>query len=696
MSDDGAAAIQESAALILGRCLPPNSNNGQRTGLVVGHVQSGKTLSFTTVIALARDNGIPLVIVAAGTKNPLLAQTVDRLLSDLRVNGIPGPPRWLHIRNPDLTSRQTVEHAIEEWRDPTVPLAEKATLLLTVMKQHQRLENLNSLLQVLDLTGVPSLIIDDEADQASLNNRVNQNAESTTYQRLVALRRHLPCNSFLQYTATPQAPLLINIIDVLSPQFVKVLQPGDGYVGGDVIFAENRPYARVIPPGDIPAPNNPLGDPPGSLLEALRIFFVGVAAGLPTWGPANPNRSMLVHPSRTTDPHYQYFQAINAVVGEWRRMFTLPEIDRDRQDLLEDFHDAYRDLIATEPDLPEFAAIAANLPRALARTFIREVNTRGQRRTPEIEWNQAYAWILVGGQSMDRGFTVKELTVTYMPRGTGVGNADTLQQRARFFGYKRHYIGFCRVYLEVAVLNAFEAYVAHETQMREELQTLDDTGASLAGWKRRFVLDAALTPCRNNVISHDYVQSSYSDSWFHPAFVRMDETTIALNQADVDAFIQGAPFAADTSFRTTKTAQRHDVCDVPLRSLIDDLLLKYRVEDADDTSNLLGVLLQLGEWLKDHPDDTARVYNMRPRFAGNRTISAQGRITIGGLMQGRTDAADAYPGDRAFVDRARVTAQIHFTDLRVAGQRVRERVPILAVWVPADLDLTWVAQGGNR
>lgn len=97
LPDDGAAAILESAALILGRCLPPGGANGQRTGLVVGHVQSGKTLSFTTVIALARDNGIPLVIVAAGTKNPLLTQTVDRLLSDLRVNGIPGPPRWIHL-----------------------------------------------------------------------------------------------------------------------------------------------------------------------------------------------------------------------------------------------------------------------------------------------------------------------------------------------------------------------------------------------------------------------------------------------------------------------------------------------------------------------------------------------------------------------------------------------------------------------
>ena len=366
-SGQGADAILQAGAAILGRCTPP-TQAGHRTGLVVGHVQSGKTLSFTTVIALARDNGIPLVIVAAGTKNPLLGQTVERLLADLRVNGIPGPPRWLHIRNPDTASRQTIEHAIEEWRDPTIPRAEKATLLLTVMKQHQRLDNLNTLLGSLDLDGVPALIIDDEADQASLNTRVNQNAESTTYSRLVALRRHLPSHTFLQYTATPQAPLLINIIDVLSPQFVKVLEPGEGYVGGEIIFAPNRPYARVIPAADIPAPNNPLGDPPPSLLEALRLFFVGVAAGLPTWGPANPNRSMLVHPSRTTDPHYQYFQAIETVVGEWRRILALAAGDADRRELLEDFKEAYDDLITTEPGLAPFAELAERLPAALRRT----------------------------------------------------------------------------------------------------------------------------------------------------------------------------------------------------------------------------------------------------------------------------------------------------------------------------------------
>src|SRR5690349_13721718 len=98
------------------------------------------------------------------------------------------------------------------------------------MKNHRHLSNLIEVLSRLRLERVPALVIDDEADQAGLNTLVRQGDESTTYQRLVALRACLPHHTYLQYTATPQAPLLINLIDVLSPAFAQVLTPGDDYV----------------------------------------------------------------------------------------------------------------------------------------------------------------------------------------------------------------------------------------------------------------------------------------------------------------------------------------------------------------------------------------------------------------------------------------------------------------------------------
>ena len=74
---------------------------------------------------------------------------------------------------------------------------------------------------------------------------------------------------------------------------------------------------------------------------------------------------------------------------------------------------------------------------------------------------------------MDRGFTVEGLTVTYMPRNVGVGNVDTIQQRARFFGYKRSYLGYCRVFLDQVTIDAYNAIIEHEENVREQLEGFD-------------------------------------------------------------------------------------------------------------------------------------------------------------------------------------------------------------------------------
>lgn len=531
-------AVLESAAAILSRGTSPLAGRGQRTGLVVGYVQSGKTLSFTTAIALARDNGFRLVIVVAGSSVPLLDQSTQRLRRDLQIDDADGHLRWRTYTNPanDENARRFIQQSLDEWGDPDVPMEEKATVLVTVMKQHRHLSNLVRLLRRLRLDDVPTLVIDDEADQASLNTRVNQGQESTTYRRLLELRDALPAYTFLQYTATPQAPLLINIIDVLSPTFVEVLEPGAAYTGGDVFFGGARNLVRPIPIAEIPTDDNPLTEPPPSLLEALRIFMVGVAAGIiKGLGAGNYNRSMLVHPSRQTAQHLEYRVWIGRVFDEWLRLLELAASDQDRRDLIADFEEAYRDLARTVPGLPPFAQIERTLLRAFRRTCIEEVNARG-RATPSIDWTRAYGWILVGGQAMDRGFTIEGLTVTYMPRHPGVGNADTLQQRGRFFGYKRSYLGFCRIYLEQQVLTAFEDYVVHEEEMHRQLLDVRNRGLPLTEWKRAFILSPALRPCRANVIRYDYARGTYSNSWFAPRFVQSAEAVRAENFEVVERF----------------------------------------------------------------------------------------------------------------------------------------------------------------
>jgi hypothetical protein len=464
---------------------------------------------------LARDNGYRMVIVIAGTKKPLFAQSRNRLYRDLRLGSRPDR-KWQNFAIPPqpANARRSIQDTLDDWQDDSVPEAQRQTVLVTVMKHHSHLTYLTGVLSGIDLRSVPVLVIDDEADQAGLNTQVRDGDESRTYSCLLGLRASLPQHSLLQYTATLQAPLLINIIDSLSPSFAEVLTPGDQYVGGRDFFIQQPNLVRSIPVAEIPTRNRQLNEPPDSLMDAMRLFLVGVAAGYHLEN-GQGNRSMMVHPSRETMRHGQYARWVRDIKTLWQQAIELPEGNLDRQDLIDEFAVAHADLAATLPTLPPLATLFPELRRAIRRTLVTEVNVaRGE--TPEIDWGSTYAHILVGGQAMDRGFTVEGLTVTYMPRGTGVGNADTVQQRARFFGYKRAYLGYCRVFLENAAQTDFGRYVAHEEDIRARMVAHRDAGLHLRDWKRAFFLSSAMQPTRKNVLDLDYMRGNYSDDWFTP------------------------------------------------------------------------------------------------------------------------------------------------------------------------------------
>ena len=695
-SQEARQAVLNSAASILSKSADPNADTGSETGLVVGYVQSGKTLSFTTAMALARDNGFQIVIVVAGISKLLLKQSTDRLRKDLQIDEIEGSLRWRLYTNPpnNETTRRHIEQTLGEWSDPAVPPAERATVLITVMKNHRWLRALVGLLRSLNRTGVPALIIDDEADQASLNTLVSQQRQSTTYQRLLELRDAIPNHTFLQYTATPQAPLLINIIDALSPGFVEVLEPGTDYVGGQRFFQGNMPLIRVIDPEDISTDDNPLTDPPEPLREALRIFLLGVAAGLVEGRTArNPRRSMLVHPSQRTDSHAEYWRWISDMFDEWQRILDLPDGDPDKQDLIAEFRQDHAELDGTVDNLPCFDVIGLQLRRAFRQTKIEQVNARGGK-TPEIDWSQSYGWILVGGQAMDRGFTVEGLTVTYMPRGPGMGNADTVQQRGRFFGYKQRYLGFCRVYLEQEALNAFEDYVAHEEDMRRQLQELQRNGQPLSEWKRAFVLSPALQACRRNIIDYEYVRGNYADRWFYPTIAEAPAEVIEANRATTDGFVASLDLVQDPDTAGREPAQRHRVQrGLSLAQIVNDLIVPFRVTGAGDSRNLVGLMLQVSRALENNGGERCTVFQVSPEFPRSRAIDANGKINE--LFQGPTrlnTGEYSYPGDSAFRDDDTVTVQLHRLNIRRADETVAEDVPVMAIWIPRRLELDWISQ----
>jgi hypothetical protein len=695
ISDEDQDRVISGAVAVLSRCLPPHLTAGRETGLIVGYVQSGKTMSFTAVAALARDNGYKLIIVITGITKNLFQQSTERLKKDLGIADRTDR-QWQFLDNPKVRPdiKQRIEKAIRS-SSSSLGIVDQ-TALITVMKNRTHLDHLIRLLRGLSLSSIPALIIDDEADQASLNNRVRKGDESATYRRIIELRSLLPHHTFLQYTATPQAPLLISIIDRLSPSFSEILTAGPAYTGGKVFFERDFRLIRTIPLSDVPTQNQPLTDSPESLQDAMRIFFLGVAAGLKSGG--HGNRSMMVHPSKRVLQHANYFVWVTQAQQEWGRVLALDGKDPDLQDLVEEFETSYDDLKQTVQDLPSLELLLPWLQQAISGTIVTPVNS-AQGPTPQVDWRQDYAHILVGGEVLNRGFTVEGLTVTYMPRGKGVGNADTIEQRARWFGYKADYLGYCRVYLDQNMEEIYRRYVNHEESMRDELRKFRAMGEPLSSWTRRFFLASDLRPTRTGVLDLEYGRGSYSSRWYEPRTAQDSPETIQINRLAVDEFLSALSLTEGQYHEQATDEQKYKWARVPLQVVYKNLLTKLKVTHSSELQAYTGLLLHIDRYLDQHPDEECTIYLMSQGKTRRRGLDSSGKIPH--IFQGPTPAhkpykmGELYPGDAQIRAEAGISIQIHNLNIARGEKIIAQNVPVVAVWMPRDVNADWLAGPGQ-
>lgn len=708
---------------ILEVCGDPSGPAIVETGLVIGYVQSGKTLSFTSLTALANDNHYQMVIIIAGTSTPLSEQSYERMRKDLRIEER-FDRKWTIIKNAGtLEDRDTIEMKLEQWSDSTYPRENCSTLLITVMKQAMRLNNLTSIFRGLNLTKVPTLIIDDESDQASLNTRaranatsgenVNEGQASTIYRRINELRSIFPHHTFLQYTATPQANLFINIMDRLSPNFIKLLTPGESYTGGNVFFRQNPHLVSEIPLNEIPTNNNPLHEPPDTLLYALKIFLLGVVVG--ETKKDQKNRSMMVHPSRLTNSQSVFANWIRNACESWKRLLqsTNPADEAEKQVLLEDFQEAYNDLTQTVRGLPTFENLIGNrLLHAIKNTRVIEVNaSRG--RTPEIRWNDFYSYILIGGQAMDRGFTVEGLTVTYMPRSLATGQVDTTLQRARFFGYKGSYLGFCRVWLDQANIAAFRAIIEHEEDVRRRLEEFDVNNRPLNEWEREAVLDQMLNLTRPSILYNNIDRDNFGEGWFWVKAPHDTDNLIPYNSETIESFITNyaVQFSEDKGSDGRTLEQRNVVAELPLNECVSTLLNKLKFTREGDSQTFSNLRSILKMHLKDNPNERCAIYFISSRMENGtikqnireRRLHRNGTDTIEQIFQG-PNVGTGFPGGRNIKNENQVTIQIYCLKILDSngnaitdenGNLLYENVPTIAVWIPDTIGEDIIRQPDN-
>jgi hypothetical protein len=271
-----------------------------------------------------------------------------------------------------------------------------------------------------------------------------------------------------------------------------------------------------------------------------------------------------------------------------------------------------------------------------------------------------------------------------------MGNADTVQQRGRFFGYKRDYLGLVRIFLEQTVAASFRNYVEHEKSVRRSLISYRDSGKSLSEWRRAFFLDRSMSPTRLSVLSLDYMRGR-SREWVYAKQPHLGGV-FARNTIAVDAFIaaNAGQFVEDRGDSRRTAEQTHLVAkDVQLSKVYSDLLVPLSAV-GDDLLDHLHVLLQIERELEEHPRAICDVYLMSKGAQRERGLDEH--ESIKNLMQGPNDRT-GYPGDRQIREPNRVVVQIHKLNLKAESSEggrkkakvVAQGVPVVAVAIPEDM-----------
>ena len=656
--------VVTEAKTILGRCVNPSGEPSVSTGLVVGYVQSGKTLSFTTLTALAHDNGFGLIIIIAGTKNNLINQTLSRLSDDLNIKE-DEVTDWVPLNNPSKDNLGDLLKKNLSVRNSNTTTKYR-TCIVTVLKHSKRLSDLCEILAEVDMRRIPTLIIDDEADQAGLNTfnaknlSTNSNQKSSNYSWLLELRKVLPFHSYVQYTATPQASLLQNITDKLAPEFAELVTPGSGYVGGKDFFYKNSPFIKIIPAADLLENRKDQFAIPESLIKAFSVFIYGSAVHEATG--SSKIRTMMIHPAQNTGPQKKYLSWIDDLLSEWsngldddlRRQAILDLISIGREELQKTF----------ESTLPTVDEIFKSILNVIRELKIQEVNAT-PTGSSNFKWGQSKYWVLVGGAKLDRGFTVKNLVVTYMPRNLGDGNADSVQQRARFLGYKESYKKFCRIYVDSDVSSAFTNYVEHEDEIHNQLEST--RGYPLALWRRKFFLKM-MKPTRSSVIGLQMKRVDMQ-GWVHPDDMAINPEMCAANYDEIRKFLSQleGPIKPQEYYpdrfidkREDERNKHHLYEDLPIES-ITVLLDKLQFQSSRDDWTMTSVVSYLQRIAQSKPNEKIDLFLMRGFEPTRRSFSNKKEIQP---FQGKSPNTNDtnklnYGGDKSFYFEERLCLQLH-------------------------------------
>lgn len=485
---DAIHSIDDSSTAVVNG-LRPHQELQNTKGLVLGHVQSGKTTNFLSVIAKAADAGFRLVIVLTGITENLRQQTQERIDEQL-IN--PQRQRWHR-----LTS---VEHDFSGIDDNAAKLANHNERFIAVVKKNSaRLRRLNEWLNsAADIVHqCPILVIDDESDQASIDVSPHTKSERSAINRQINHLLDHDITAYVAYSATPFANILIDpskTDDLYPSDFIVTLPEPKGYFGSRALFGraplngEDRSdvdpdgydMIRIISEEEVegirPGGKN---DPDkavvgGEGLSAAIRWFIMATAARRVRGQGNKHSSMLIHTSMLTADHEDLRIQVD------HELSGLRSVVRSHTDLPSAWREQWEEECGRVPaetfGLPPvtFDDIAGIIPEVLRKTRLIVDNGTSTQR---LDYTKGpVSVIAIGGNTLSRGLTLEGLVSSYFVRRASA--YDTLLQMGRWFGFRNGYQDLPRIWMPDELNRWFHDLSTVEAELREELDVYVQEQAS--------------------------------------------------------------------------------------------------------------------------------------------------------------------------------------------------------------------------
>ncbi|MBD2211795.1 Z1 domain-containing protein [Nostoc linckia FACHB-104] len=441
------------------------------TGLIYGRVQSGKTNTTIATLALAHENNFRCFIVLTSDNTWLGKQTANRFNN--QVQGGPVFFDW------------------ESWKkDPigfaenkVIPYVKDTGIVLVSTKNVHHLENLLKVLKTAKVKDVPTLIFDDEADNASLNTNEYKQAkqgkitisDSAIFEKIGNIRKEVANHIYIQITATPQSLLLQRLPHPCKPKFCAALpKPGGSYMGGELFFVEKSQYSYIVDAEEINElkkqkgsinPGNKWIIPEGLKL-ALCCFFLGSSYKMLSSTQEDAKYSFLAHICYKQDIHSILEKVISQFVINLDQAIRERSSATDNQQAMKWLEQAYKELNKTAIHLPPLTELIDELKIQLRRAIPKIINANNPEKEPNYNPGMN---ILIGGNRLGRGVTIEGLMVTYYGRDAKQKMMDTVHQHARMFGYRPHLKDVTRLFVPENILDAFRSIHEADEAMRQAI-----------------------------------------------------------------------------------------------------------------------------------------------------------------------------------------------------------------------------------